>query len=196
MILGAVFGAFGKLFVFAGLQQGLSIATGVIILLALFTPKRYVMASIKLPAIGKIYRLYKQIWARFFTRDSLKALFIIGLINGLLPCGAVYVALAGAAGTGSSLMGVAFMAMVGIGTSVTMLPMSLASSCFGQNSRHFFRRVMPVTATCLAFIFILRGLNLGIPYLSPNMTKVQSNIEQGTNPAEASGPCPHCTGGE
>jgi len=64
------------------------------------------------------------------------------------------------------------MAMFGLGTIPVMLGTSVLGSIINLNIRNKLSRLIPVFSVLLAAIFILRGLNLGIPYLSP---KLESN---------------------
>jgi sulfite exporter TauE/SafE len=97
------------------------------------------------------------------------SLLAIGVLNDFLPCGFVYVALAGAVALGNVEKSILFMALFGIGTIPAMFSASVVTNLFGQNIRKKIHRAIPVFASVLAVIFILRGLNLGIPYLSPKM---------------------------
>jgi sulfite exporter TauE/SafE len=107
-------------------------------------------------------------------------MFLIGILNGFLPCGLVYVALAGAIASGDAISGAAVMILFGLGT----IPAMFAASVFGKfiniGIRTKLRKAVPALAILLAAVFILRGLNLGIPYLSPRLnapTNVSSEME-------------------
>jgi sulfite exporter TauE/SafE len=97
------------------------------------------------------------------------SLFGIGLLNGLLPCGLVYVAGAGAATAENFLRGVEYMIAFGLGT----LPMMLAISLVGQKLQFALRfklqRLIPVSLAIVGALLLLRGLALDIPYLSPKL---------------------------
>lgn len=102
-------------------------------------------------------------------------MFLIGLLNGLLPCGLVYVAIAGATATGHFINGALFMFLFGLGT----LPMMLSLSLFGQfiqaKYRNLMRKAVPVFVSAMAIMMILRGLNLGIPYVSPKIEEKETS---------------------
>src|SRR3569623_1953412 len=93
--------------------------------------------------------------------------FVVGLLNGLLPCGFVYLALAGAINSASPLGSAQFMFWFGIGTFHLMLIATVSSGFIGVSLRRRINRIMPYFMVCLGFWFVLRGLNLNIPYLSP-----------------------------
>lgn len=158
-LLGAVFGLIGKTLALAGWQRGLSIGAGFAMLIAAFSLHRLA------PAFNLGF--LRQAWGKLLGQRTLLSLFGIGLLNGLLPCGLVYVALAGAAATGDALHGAAFMAIFGAGTFPAMLAVSLAGRALSVPLRLKFQRVVPYAVGVLAVLLILRGMDLGIPYLSP-----------------------------
>ena len=98
----------------------------------------------------------------------------IGLLNGFLPCGLVYVALAGAITTGGWVMGGLYMVTFGLGTLPVMLAVSLAGRLLGTGFRTKLTRLVPIAGTVLAMLFILRGLSLGIPFVSPTPAKTDT----------------------
>ena len=182
--MGAVFGLLGQTLLVAGWQQGLSIAAGVLILAYLLSTwlgrGRWSMESTALRLVAPVQRAL----GRLLKHTSLGGLFTIGLLNGLLPCGLVYVALAGAAATGTALNGALFMAIFGLGTIPMMLAIALVGPSLYSRFRGRFQRVVPLALGVMALLLILRGLELGIPYVSPNLA---AQVEDGAKPAC----CPH-----
>ncbi len=185
-LMGLACGFVGKTILVAGYQRWLSIALGVLILLAVFLPSKY---AVKLTGAGwhsqQVGRL-KKVWRHFFSKSTVGSLFVIGVLNGFLPCGLVYVALAGSLATGAPFEGAAYMAMFGLGTLPVMLAMSLFGTMIGLGLRQRLRRLLPVGGVILACLFILRGLSLGIPYVSPKM-------EQNSMGETEVQCCPHST---
>jgi len=169
-LLGGLFGLLGQSFVIAGYQQTLSITLGVAILIMVLLPSsftnRFKVTSFIYSFIGKL----KQRIGLLFKKSSYSSLFLIGAFNGLLPCGLVYLGIAGAIATGNSLQGFAFMFVFGLGTLPAMLGLALASSSISLNFRNKINKAVPVFVVAMALLLILRGLNLGIPYVSPEMS--------------------------
>jgi sulfite exporter TauE/SafE len=97
-------------------------------------------------------------------------MYLLGGLNGLLPCGLVYVACAGALATGGLLSGWLFMICFGLGTVPLMLALALPGRALQAALAQKFRRVIPVTLAIVAVLLIVRGLGLGIPYLSPALS--------------------------
>ncbi len=168
-ILGLTVGLVGKSISLAGYQQWLSISAGIFILLIMLLPgsKQYLV-----PRLGFLMRItngVKRQLSKLFKRDGLLALFIFGLLNGLLPCGLVYLALAGALAVGSITGSFSYMVLFGLGTVPLLLLLSFLGQFISQQWRHRMYKMVPVFMIFLAVLFILRGLNLGIPYISPQL---------------------------
>lgn len=179
---GAIFGLFGKGIAFAGMQRYASIALGVTILLYYLMPSKF---KGKL-SVTKPYLLMSGFVKKSFhsltKSGSPSSLFVFGIVNGFLPCGFVYVALAGAMTTGDFISGSLFMALFGLGTTPIMLATSLVGKFVTNSVRTKINKLIPVFAIILALIFILRGLSLGIPFLSPPEKKL--NVPQTVEQAE------------
>lgn len=162
---GAVFGLFGAGIKIAGFQQGVSIGVGIIILVIAFTRTSW-MEKI----VGNfVHRFTSSAMGRLFKQQTYSASFLIGLMNGLLPCGFVYLALLGAISTQSVVDGMLFMFLFGVGTIPLMFIVSIAGSFINHSFRGVVRKVLPFYMVLMGALFIVRGLNLGIPYLSPQI---------------------------
>jgi hypothetical protein len=168
---GLFFGLLGKSFVIAGYQQALSITLGVIILSIILIPNRYLQ---KIPGVNRFFQPAAKIrnaLSGLFKTRSYSALFSIGVLNGLLPCGLVYTAVAGAIAMADPLKGSLFMMVFGLGTLPAMLGLTLAGQKISMGLRNTFKKTVPVFVAFMAVLLILRGLNLGIPYVSPELSK-------------------------
>jgi sulfite exporter TauE/SafE len=156
----------GKSIVLAGLQRWLSIALGAALLAGFFASKK---AALSAPVV-RLVRWLKTAMAVQLHRRGLRVLVLLGALNGLLPCGLVYAALAGAMACGSPAAGVAFMAAFGLGTTPTLLALSLSGRMLPLPFRLKLRSAIPLGVCVLAALLILRGLSLGVPYLSPDLS--------------------------
>jgi sulfite exporter TauE/SafE len=165
-LLGIVFGLAGWTFLLAGLQRWVSIALGVALLVGLFASRRLALLSPVTAAVNQL----KSRMSVLLRRRSFAALAVLGLLNGLLPCGLVYVACAGAAATGGIVAGAQYMAAFGLGTVPMMLAISLSGSLVPASLRLKLVKTIPVCVFLLGTLLILRGMSLGIPYLSPDMS--------------------------
>ncbi|MBL7749974.1 MAG: sulfite exporter TauE/SafE family protein [Chitinophagaceae bacterium] len=167
-VMGVVLGLAGQFLLPVTWLQTLSIVFGVIILLYLFLPVKRITSSVSfLSSLNKPFLALRQAMGKLFTRQKFSSLFSIGLLNGLLPCGLVYLAISSSFITGNAWKGGMFMLFFGLGT----LPLMLATVFFGsymnQQIRSRLRRAVPVFLFVMAALLILRGMGLGIPYVSP-----------------------------
>jgi len=176
-LLGLLFGLLGEGISLALPQQYLSIVAGLIVLISVALP-----ASItrKVSLFLPLYRFTNFLKLQFslqFRKRGLSTSFFVGLLNGLLPCGMVYVALAGAIAGANSFYSATYMAVFGLGTFPLMLTVSFGGSLFRSTIKGSFRRAVPVLVFFLGCLFILRGMNLGIPYLSPQLVHDNSLVD-------------------
>lgn len=174
---GLIFGLIGNRLFVIGLQQYLSILIGAAIIVYVILPAKFKSRI----SSTKLYISIKDLIAKLFSglikNPTTTSLFLFGIVNGFLPCGFVYVAVAGAVTTSSLLNSVLFMILFGFGTVPVMLATSIAGRFLTVTLRRKIVKLIPVFAIILAVIFILRGLNLGIPYLSPKLTKMNQPAE-------------------
>ncbi|RFC53377.1 sulfite exporter TauE/SafE family protein [Brumimicrobium aurantiacum] len=164
--LGAGFGLFGYGLKLIGILQILSIILGVFLIfqaLIQFNIIKFTKPNIT----GKALNFLKKGFNNQFKKRSIDAFFMMGVFNGLLPCGMVYTALIASLLLGSWLEGFSFMFFYGIGTLPVMISLPFIGNFFGQQLRAYYQKVLPYTLLILGIIFVLRGANLGIPYLSP-----------------------------
>ena len=167
--LGGLAGLVGQGLRLAGAQQSLSIVSGVLILGLVAVPERYTARLAGMLGFSRPLAWVKNTLGRLFQQSSLPALFATGVLNGLLPCGLVYLALAGALSAPGVANAAAYMALFGLGTLPLMLGLSLSGRLVPLAWRGRMRQAVPYAASVLAVLFIVRGLGLGIPYLSPQL---------------------------
>ncbi len=166
-VLGALFGLLGQGIELAGLQRWASIGIGAIMILSVLFPALF-KGRLKLEQFlfgyaGKMVGKFRKL----FAINSFPSLLLIGLLNGLLPCGLVYVAVAGALNTNDITGGVLFMLVFGLGTLPVMLAIPMLGNLIGTKFRRRYLHVLSSIVVILGILFVIRGLSLGIPYLSP-----------------------------
>lgn len=165
--LGMVFGLLGKGFYLAGMQQQLSILAGAVMITIAIVPERIFAKYNFSKPVYRVLSNIKTALGSQFRKRSYKALFVTGLLNGFLPCGLVYAALFGALAMPNIVFSVSFMALYGLGTIPLMSAAVYTSSFLKASWRSKMVKVVPVAAACIGILFILRGLGLGIPFVSP-----------------------------
>lgn len=166
-LLGAILGIIGEGFEMAGFQQYLTIIAGVLlIIMALFSFGGKDFAS-KIPFLSKFLFSVKSNLGRLLQKADYRSRFSTGVLNGFLPCGMVYMALTASLASGGVWQGASYMALFGLGTLPFMFAVVLAGNLMNQAFRVKVLRAVPVIMIVLGGLFILRGLELGIPYISP-----------------------------
>jgi len=169
-IMGLLFGLLGRGLYLGGLQRWTSIVLGIIMVLSVIFPILFRKVKLESRVDAALFSV-KKLFSRFLSVRTYKSLFIIGLLNGLLPCGLVYIALAGAIVAGTAFDGALFMILFGLGTIPVMFAIPVAGSMISLKFRNRIGKIIPYFIILIGLIFILRGLNLGIPYLSPHIDK-------------------------
>ncbi len=166
-IMGLFFGFFGQSFAMAGFQKWISLIMGILMISYVVFPavfkNRFDIDKLSFKYAGKL----RIKLGKLFGKRTYSSLFVIGLLNGLLPCGPVYAALFGAIAVGGALEGSLFMFIFGIGTMPVMFAISMLGSKINLQSRKKLSKLIPVTIIIIGFLFVMRGLGLGIPMLSP-----------------------------
>ncbi len=168
-LIGFVFGFLGKgLYVF-GMQQKLSIAIGILMIIAVIFPfKIFGTARFSNP----IYQLISKVKSSLgnaLKKKTNDAFLTIGFLNGFLPCGLVYMALLGAIAMGSAKEGAFYMLLFGIGTIPLMTTAIYFSGFLKGTAKRSIQKLIPVFVVAIGILFIVRGLGLGIPYVSPKL---------------------------
>jgi uncharacterized protein len=174
--LGLIFGLFGNRISAFGSQQILSISIGAIIIISAFITLKFKSAFLNKSGFSKIFDKLKNLMVFWFDKHSMLSLFVIGILNGFLPCGLVYVAIAGAVVVSSEnfMNAVFYMSLFGLGTIPAMWGIAIIGNYINIGIRRKLTRIVPVFVVILGIIFILRGLNLGIPYISPSLKKLNT----------------------
>ena len=167
-MLGLFFGLLGKGLFLAGFQQRLSIVVGVLMIVIALVPDRVFSQYNFSKPIYKVIATIKSKLGAQFKRKSPDALFTIGLLNGLLPCGMVYAALFGAIAMQNTMLSVSYMLLYGLGTIPLMSGVVYASSFITQPFRNKVQKIIPLVTIIIGTLFILRGLGLNIDYVSPS----------------------------
>ena len=166
-LIGLVFGLIGKSLYIFGFQQQLSIAIGILMILFVVVPSSvFNTYNFSKP----IYRLISKVKSALGTalkKKTADTFLTIGFLNGFLPCGLVYMALFAAIASGNALNGSLYMATFGLGTVPLMTTAIYFSHFLKGAARQRIQKIIPVFVVLIGLIFILRGLGLGIPYLSP-----------------------------
>ena len=166
-MIGLLFGLLGSGLDLFGFQQYVSIIVGVIMIVMVLMPER---VRGQLTLVKPIYRMISQVknaLGSALKRKSPDTYLTIGFLNGLLPCGLVYLAVFGAVAMTDLTQGTIYLLAFGAGTIPLMTLTVFAGNFLKGQWQSRLRRWIPVAVVVLGCVFIMRGLGLGIPYLSP-----------------------------
>ncbi|WP_116769480.1 sulfite exporter TauE/SafE family protein [Maribacter litoralis] len=166
-IIGLIFGLLGKGLSIFGIQQKLSIVIGIIMILVVLIPYQTFNKYNLSKPIYKIISKVKNQLGQELKKKSPDTFLTIGFLNGFLPCGLVYMALLGSIAMGDALQGSLYMMLFGVGTLPLMTAAIYFSNLLKGGIRQKVQRAIPVFVIIIGALFILRGLGLGIPYVSP-----------------------------
>jgi len=169
-LLGLLLGFLGQVAAPAGFQRWLSIALGIALLAGWLVAAKVPLAA----PVVKWITLLKGFMSGLLRQNSIASQAMMGALNGLLPCGLVYVAAAGATATGHPLNGAAYMALFGLGTWPMMLGIHLVGQRLPLPPRLSIGSITRTAVLLMAVLLILRGLELGIPFVSPDLTAASS----------------------
>jgi len=162
-VIGTVIGLLGKGLFLAGFQAYFSIGLGVMLLLVALFSVNVEHRLLMIPALRNLNQWVKAKLGALLKRNDPQTLFFIGALNGLLPCGLVYVAVVGAVAMGSITQSAMYMALFGIGTIPLMLLTAIAGQFISLKWRNKIKRLLPVFLVAFAILFILRGVNFAAP---------------------------------
>ena len=168
-IIGLLFGLAGRRIYISGYQQWFSIGMGILVLtLAILYIVQKKTVHVKL--LNRFYFFVQQQISRLLKSATGPSGFLLmGMANGLLPCGMIYIALATTLSFTEVSQSVSFMAMFGAGTLPAMLLVGYAGQLIKPNWRNSLQKLIPVFISLMGVLLILRGMNLGIPFISPDL---------------------------
>ena len=175
MTMGAIAGAIGGSFSVLGVQQWFSMVMGALMILSvLMIPFARFLKRWE-TSISR-WSVHFTSWIHGFGSKGNEVKFMLGIANGILPCGLVYMAVAGAANTFTPWDGALFMLIFGLGTMPVLVALLHLGEMVPVKWRNRSRRLIPVTIVVLGLLLMVRGMNLGIPMLSPQGANSSAEI--------------------
>lgn len=166
-IIGLIFGFVGKSLYIFGLQQQLSIIIGVIMIVVALTPLHIFNKYNFSKPIYKIISKVKSALGKALKKKTSDTFLTIGFLNGFLPCGLVYMAVFASITTANAFQGSLYMLLFGIGTIPLMTSAIYLGKFLNATIKQRIQKAIPVFVVVIGLLFIIRGLGLGIPYISP-----------------------------
>ncbi|CAL2102009.1 putative Heavy-metal-associated domain (N-terminus) and membrane-bounded cytochrome biogenesis cycZ-like domain, membrane copper tolerance protein [Tenacibaculum sp. 190130A14a] len=174
-LIGMLFGLLGKSFYFFGFQQQLSIIMGVLMILVILLPKTFQKYNFS-NRINKLVMKVKSTLGKELKKKGNDTFFTIGFLNGFLPCGLVYMAVFGALTASNAFSGSIYMLLFGLGTIPLMTTVVYVGNFANGLIRKRILQAIPYVVVFIGVLFILRGLGLGIPYVSPVLKSTADTV--------------------
>lgn len=162
-VIGVLIGLAGRGLFLAGAQAWLSLSLGVVFLLAAIFSFSIESRLVRLPGLKHLQHWVQKKLGALMRQRGTATLFGIGMLNGLLPCGLVYMAVAGAVTAGGVAQGAVFMILFGLGTLPLMAAVAMAGQFIGVDIRRRARKLLPAFLVIFALFFVMRGLHFAIP---------------------------------
>ena len=183
--MGAIFGAIGGVISFSNIAIAtLTIIAGVFMVLA------------GLSLIGKLKFLtllehsfsstswYQKIFRDTIESKSLGSFYILGLLNGLLPCGLVYFFAVTAASTGSPIWGAFVMFIFGVSTIPSLFTLGFFAGIFTKSN---IRKAMMSLASIVVIVYGLYTIYRGYDFIqNPNKSLLNCCEVEGVKDANIS----------
>jgi len=149
-LLGAIFGAIGGVVSFNNIANGtLTILAGIFMILAGLSLVGKLSFLTRLEHSFSGSRWYQDIFRQVLRSKSLYSFYILGLLNGLLPCGLVYFFAVTAASTGSPLWGAFVMLIFGLSTVPALFSLGMFAGIFTKSSMR--KTMMSLAAIVVVF---------------------------------------------
>lgn len=176
-VLGFIIGSLGFSFQLFRLFQVLSIVFGIVLIVIAWRKTWIKRLEFSMPGFS---HWISRKMGNLLKKPGAFRLFGIGLLNGLLPCGMIFLALANALLAENSLGSAAAMAAFGLGTLPGLIGVGFFAQRINTNFRSKITTAFPYILSVIGLLVILRGANLGIPYLSP---KIEQQMQTGNQKA-------------
>jgi hypothetical protein len=176
--IGIAAGLLGRGVNWFGVTQIVSIVIGLIIVFSFLLPRLFPQTS--LPFLNRFKKWQINAMQKIMHKQSAGWMYIFGVLNGLLPCGLVYTAVAASLVAHNIYESMLFMGFFGLGTIPAMVLLVAAAKHLPSGLRQQFRKLVPVFTFIIGCLLILRGLNLDIPFISPYL----NSAIQGTDTME------------
>jgi len=172
-LLGALVAGLGVVLPISKFQNLVSILLGITLLLG-----GAGLLKVNIPllsnAIGKLTSTLKKLFGTLLMRKNFGSVFLLGTLNGILPCGLVWIALAYALTLQSTLEGVGFMMLFGLGTLPVMLGLT---SIITELLKRFNFSLQHVTSAMLILSGILLIARVFIIHLPHHHTIQQGLVD-------------------
>lgn len=175
-LLGLVFGSLGQVINLVAYQSAVFLVTGIFLFILLLLSHKFGEKVFLVNHLHKVVAKLKALMSSQIATNSYKANFFFGVFNGLLPCGMVYLALFASIAQTNALLGAGYMFVFGLGTFPLMFFLAITGRMMSIKWRGLLNKNAPYVVALVAMLFVVRGLSLGIPYLSPKIEVFEGKV--------------------
>lgn len=169
-VLGLIFGLIGKGLFIREYQQNFSIFVGIVmVLVGILSFFQIHFSYLQIPIFKGLSQV-KSALAKQLKSKTIFSVFLIGFLNGFLPCGLVYTALFSALATADITSSILYMLCFGLGTSVLMIVFVYIGNFLSANVQKRIQKTIPFFVIIFGILLMMRGLGLDIPMISPSNT--------------------------
>ena len=161
--LGIIMGALGSVLNLGGIQKPMSIFLGVVLIILFLFSMDVEKLLFRFKLFQGSYLKFNKFLSNNLSRLASKNPFFLGMLNGLLPCGLVYLALAGALAAGGIAQGSVFMFFFGLGTFPALFVLMTGLPQLAKWRKIRFQKVLAFAQLALGILLIWRGFSVEIP---------------------------------
>ena len=162
-LLGLFLGALGQGILLAGWQKWFSVGIGALMLLMAFFTVDLENQVLTWPGMRTFYQRIQRGMRALLKRRGIMATMGLGILNGFLPCGMVFMALAGSITVGHIWGGSVFMVAFGLGTLPLMFSVTIAGQYLPRKAKFYLRKFAPYVLAAFALLLIVRGFQVQVP---------------------------------
>ncbi|WP_298903296.1 sulfite exporter TauE/SafE family protein [uncultured Psychroserpens sp.] len=166
-LIGLAFGLVGKGLYLFGIQQQLSILIGALMIVIVLIPARIFNRYNASKPIFLLISKVKSSLGQALKKKTPDTFLTIGFLNGFLPCGLVYMAVIASLSTQNALHSSFYMVLFGLGTIPLMTSAIYIGKFLNSTVKQRIQKAVPIFVIFMGLLFIIRGMGLGIPFLSP-----------------------------
>ena len=161
--LGLLFGLLGSAVALGGAQRVISVVLGVIMVIFFIFSVNPDQLISRMPAFHRFYHSVSQRLFSMLRKSAHVPSLYLGAVNGFLPCGLVYIAIAGAISLSNIWGSMGFMLFFGLGTFPAMMGVTLGHQAVSQKLRVSLKRLYPIITLVMGVYLIYRGLMSKLP---------------------------------
>ena len=161
--LGAAIGTVGSSLAWLGYIRYLSVFAGILILVFVFCPTKLDRYFHPPKFWQQAVNHLKKGMSHMLHSRKMSGWLMLGMLNGLLPCGLVYLALISSVATGSVARGSTFMFLFGIGTLPMMMIIGFLKNRITPSLRNQMRKLTPIMLAIAGIWMVGRGILIEYP---------------------------------